>query len=140
MSYESKEQRYKAYLRTISIWIIGVGICVFIEKPYAETEIKEVFEAISNCFVVPGVILAGLAGLSLMGNHGAYDSFGYMFSKFSLHNILPTSASKSEKHESLYDYKQAKAKKRQPWRPHMLVVGLASLGLGVLALIVYFIL
>lgn len=126
------------YVRWLVILAAAIAVCVFIEKPHEQETAKEAIGKICNCFTVPGVVFAGVGGLSYISHLGGYDSFGYTFSNFSLHNIWVTKSRK--KYDSFYDYKQKKDAKGRKWLPHVLQLGIASLAVGAVLLVIYLIL
>lgn len=115
-----------------------VALMAVFRKPFAEENTKKIVGEISNCFFVPGVVMSGIGALSYLSAKGAYDSFGYIFSNFSLHSIIYRDQPK--KYESLYDYKMKKDEKGRKWFKHMLVVGLCTLSVSILVFVVYAIL
>ena len=123
---------------SISCFVLAVLCFIFIEKPYAETELREIIGRLSNCFTVPGVLIGGIGGLSYVSYRGGYDGLGYAFSNFGLHNIWTTKQPK--KYKSLYEYREAKDKAGRSWLPSALMVGLGSVAIGLLLTIVYCIL
>ena len=123
---------------SISCFVLAVLCFIFIEKPYAEAELREIIGRLSNCFTVPGVLIGGIGGLSYVSYRGGYDGLGYAFSNFGLHNIWTTKQPK--KYKSLYEYREAKDKAGRSWLPSALMVGLGSVAIGLLLTIVYCIL
>ena len=132
-----KEKRLTV-LRWLSLTIMALIAMYFIELPFEQSSAKEVVGAISNCFVVPGIIFTGFGGLSFVAHLGGYDSFGYMFSNFSLHSLIP--GKHPTKYKTFYEYKEAKNKKGRKWLPQSLITGLINIGIGAIFLIVYAIL
>ena len=103
---------------------------------FAAENAEAVFRILSDSFTVPGVVFAGIGGLSFVASKGGYDAFGYTFYNFALHNLFPTRHPK--KYASLYDYKQEKNEKGRRWWPHLLWTGLGGLAVSLLFLILYF--
>ncbi len=132
------EQNDKKWLPYVK-WSIADAICVaFVfayEKPFAEESVAEIMGKICNCFFVPGSLFVALSVLGLLANKGTYDSFGYIFSNFSLHNIFMKNQPK--KYQNLYDYKQDKAKNRKPWVPTGVIVGGATMAISLIFFILY---
>ena len=126
------------YIRTGVFVLLAIGLCVWLENPFAAENAKELVGNLSDCFTVPGIVFLGIGGLTWVAHMGGFDSFGYIFSNFSLHNLWTTKAKK--KYQSFYDYKQEKEEKGRPWLSHFAVLGAASLAVGILLLIVYLIL
>ncbi len=113
----------------------AVGLAVFFFAAYqfglftASTAVK-VLEALSNAFIMPGVLLAGVGAISWTGSLGTYDMLGYGMQTF-------FSLWRRGKHaKSFYDYRQAKEEKGRTWFPEMLIVGLAYILLSIIALVI----
>ncbi len=138
MDEQEKIKKRISYIKAVIFWLIAFVAMIIVEAPFAETSAKEIIEAICNAFTVPGVIFAGIAGLSYISYLGGYDGIGYAFSNFGLHNIFTRQQPKS--YDNFYEYKQMKDMKGRKWLPHFLIVGGISLAIGVVLLIVYFIL
>lgn len=138
MDEMEKKQKLTSLIKWGIIWFAVALGCFFIEQPYGETDIREIMEKISNCFTVSGVVIGGIGGLSYISFLGGYDGLGYAFSNFALHNIWTTKQPK--RYKSLYEYKEAKDKKGRKWIPSALIVGLASIAIGIVFLVIYYIL
>lgn len=126
------------YIKTGVFVLLAIGLCIWLEEPFAAETTKDLIGNLCDCFTVPGIVFLGIGGLTWVGRMGGFDSFGYLFSNFSLHNLWVTG--KKKKYESLYDYKQAKEEKGRHWLSHFAVLGAISLAVGILLLIVYFLL
>jgi asparagine N-glycosylation enzyme membrane subunit Stt3 len=137
MEEKEKHPKILKAVKWSIIWLAIAIACFFVEEPYAEKSAVEIIGKISNCFTVPGVILAGIGGLSYVSRLGGYDGIGYAFSNFGLHNIWTTRHPK--KYKSLYEYKEAKDKNGRKWLPEALITGLVSLFAGAIFLVIYFI-
>ncbi len=99
-------------------------------------DIQGAFGLLSDGFMVSGLILAGIGALGYAASKGAYDAFGYAFSRFSLHSLFTTRQTYRTP-ESFYEYKQQREEGRRPWSPVMLITGLCALALSGLCLIGY---
>lgn len=99
-------------------------------------DVQTALGLLSDGFLVSGLILAGVGGLGYAASKGAYDAFGYAFTRFSLHSLFTTRQTYRQP-ESFYEYKQEKDQNRRPWSPVMLITGLCALGLSGLCLIGY---
>ena len=99
-------------------------------------DMKTAFGLLSDGFMVSGLILAGMGGLSYAASKGAYDAFGYAFTRFSLHSLFTTRQTYREP-ESLYEYKRQRREQARPWSPVTLYSGLAGLALSGLCLLLY---
>ena len=134
MNGESAQLR--RYLKAGIFLLLAIAFCIWWEEPFAGENAQEVIGNLCDCFTVPGVIFLGISGLSWVARMGGFDSFGYIFSNFSLHSLWMQRPKK--KYESFYDYKQAKEEKGRTWLSHFAVLGGASLAVGIVLLIVYF--
>lgn len=115
--------------------LIAVLLCAWLEGLFRLADVKDVMGALSDCFVVPGVLFAGIGGLSWISAKGGYDSMGYMINNFALHSLIPSKFPKSYK--SLYEYKEEKDKKGRHWMPSLLLTGLFSIFVGAVFLAIY---
>ena len=138
MADNTKKRKTRSYLITVLSLLVLLGLCLFYENPFAAEDAKEVMTRLGNAFAVPGVLFAGIGLLSYLASLGAYDSLGYTFSNFALHNIFVSKQPK--KYKSLYEYKAAKDEKGRTWWRQGLFVGLASLFVSMVLLVVYYIL
>lgn len=133
---KKKKELVIGYIVTISLTIILVIIMMVIKGGFKADSTKEFFHLLSDSFFVPGVLIAGVGGLSFLASLGAYDSFGYFFSRFSLHNLFFTNP-KKDKYDSLYDYKKKKEEKGRHWLPYALWTGLGAIGVSILLVVIY---
>ena len=122
-------------LTATTAFVLALGIA-FWKDILSAGNAEEVFAILADAFTIPGILYAGIGGLSYIGLRGGYDAFGYVFSRFSLHNIMPTNP-KRQKNETLYEYKVRKDEKGRRWYPNLLFVGLGFIGCSLLCLVVY---
>lgn len=113
--------RLAVYAAVLLLAAFGVAIA---KGAFASTVPAETFRILSDAFLIPGVVLAGVAGLSWASSKGAYDSFRYLFYNFGLHTIWVSKPEKYRHFDSLYDFKTEKDKKGRKWFPEMLCAGL----------------
>lgn len=138
---DDRELRQKtiSYVKwSVACAIIAIACFFLTEKPYLETTAANVIGKIGNCFIVPGVVISGIGGLSYISYLGGYDSLSYTFSNFALHNIWVKNQPK--RYKTFYEYKEQKDKKGRKWLPRALVVGLISFAIGVILTVIYMIL
>lgn len=136
INQEDKPKHIIGYIIYGAVLIAGIVSMLFVRQVFSQTDTKEVMSALSDSFLVPGIVMAGVGGLSKLASLGAYDSIGYLFSRFSSHNFWVTGA-KRKKYDSLYEYKQEKEKKGRKWLPYALWTGLCSCGISIIFLILY---
>jgi multisubunit Na+/H+ antiporter MnhC subunit len=112
----------------------AVVFMAYVEGVFTKETVREFMYALCNSFFVPGVVYAGIGGLSFVSSQGGFDSFGYLFSTFSLHSLLPTRQPKH--YNSYYEYKTAKDEKGRAWLPHILILGCVSIGISIVILVI----
>ena len=132
------KKRIKTYYVPAAIALaFAVGIGISRDLPL-QPDFSSVCGVLSDCFFIPGIVLTGLGLLSRFAAKGQYDAFGYVFSKFSLHSIIPGSVrSMNERPQSLYDYKARKDEKGRAWKPQTFYVGVVCIVISVVFLILY---
>ncbi len=114
------------------------GLVIFLIAAYqmgvfSADHVRELFGALSDAFIIPGVLLSGIAAISWTGSLGTYDMIGYGMK--SLFFFLPNSDLK--KYRTFYDYRHAKEEKGRWWLREMLLVGCGFLLCGVICFVVY---
>ncbi len=126
----------KTYLICAAV-ILTAAICISWGRGlFSAPDLPSAFGALSDGFFVPGAAMIGVSGLRYAASKGAYDAFGYAFSRFSLHSLFTTRQTYREP-ESLYEYKRQRREQARPWSPVTLYSGLAGLALSGLCLLLY---
>ena len=138
MDEEKRKKQIVNYAVAVLALLILVVFCLIWENPFSAENAKDAVMKLCNSFTVPGVVIAGVGGLSYLSSLGAYDGISYAFSNFALHNIWTSKQPK--KYKNFYEYKTAKDEKGRAWLPHFLIVGTISLAVSIILLIVYLIL
>ena len=100
-----------------------------------ERTATDVITILSDSFLVPGTLFAGIGGLSWAASKEAYDGLAYGMRTF-FRSIIP---GKVREHVSYYDYKKEKAENRKPWDPVSLIVGAGFLALSLIFTLLFFI-
>ena len=117
--------------------IAAAALCMALSRGlFSTTEAKAIFGLLSDCFAVPGMVMAGVGGLSYASAKGAYDVFGYAVSRITLHELMPFRRT-YERPGTLLEYKEQKDEKGRRWLPAALYTGLAAIALGVIFLLLY---
>lgn len=116
-----------------------VGACVACGRGLlSSADGKGVLLALSDGFFVPGALLFCAGGLTWIASKGQFDAFGYVFSRFSFHSLIPGSVRSMEpKPENLYEYKAKRDAKGRKWLKHAWVTGLVSFGISVVLTMLY---
>ena len=126
--------RFIKWLKPIIFAIVILVICAFALDIFGAEDKVEFFKDLSDCFVISGIILSGVGGISWAGNEGAFDMLSFGCKSF--FSLFSKSYSKKIP-RSFYDYKQEQIEKNRPWLKEALVIGLAVLAVGLLLLIPY---
>ena len=131
------EKKQNPYLKVI-IWAAAFfALGVAMTRIYQPNGIKDFFGDLSNCFLIPGVMLAGGAAISWAGTFGTFDMLSYGSRSFFGIFIRPLA---QDLPNHFYDYRKQRDEKGRRWSKETLFVGLISLGASALALIVYYLL
>ena len=101
----------------------------------SQTDAKAVFGALSDCFLMPGVVIGGLGGFSWIASTGAYDILGY--GGRAAWERIGGIFGRQKENISYYDYKQEKAEARGKPKISWLIVGGVCIALSVLCLVIY---
>ena len=136
----ARENESGAALKRWGFWggaaLVAVLLIAYFRGAFSASDVKEAFGTLSDSCLIVGVMLSGVGGLDFAASRGAYDSLGYVVSRFSLHSLLPT-GKKDAKADTLYDYKTQKDRKGRTWSPPILVSGLAALAMSAVFLALY---
>lgn len=137
---EDKRQDARAnrveYLICAGLLLAAALAMALIRGLFSLTDARLIFGQLSDCFAVPGLLMAGVGGLSYASAKGAYDLFGYAVSRITLHELLPFRRT-YERPGTLLEYKKQKDEKGRRWLPAALYSGLAAVALGVVFLVLY---
>ena len=128
-----EKEKIIPYITSTLIALVLFAATAFLEGlPWAES-VADAMGMLSDSFVVPGVFLSGIGGLSWISSTGFFDIMSYGGSM-----LVGMFTRPAEPQERFYDYKVKKDENRKKWKSHFLVVGLICLAAGVVCLVVYF--
>ena len=108
------------------LWLLNVG--------GAET-LADTFGIIADAFVVPGVLMLGVAALLWVSSDGFFDALGYAAG--SVGNMLIPLFGGMAKHQTYYEYVQSRKGKRATGYSFLVWEGLAFLVIGLVFMILY---
>lgn len=127
------KRRY-VYLITLLAGLLLTLILAACMGVFAKTKPQELFHVISDAFFVSGVVIAGLGGLFVGSNGGAFDMIGYGVRL--LFDVLRKDPTK-RKYKDFYAYRLSRqGHKKGFW--HLVIVGLLLLAVAALFLVLYF--
>ncbi len=122
-------------IHTLCYALVGLAIFFFAAFRFGLFDAVgavKIFGLLSDAFLMPGILLSGVAAISWTGALGTYDMIGYGMQ--TLFFFIPSVFEKRAK--SFYDYRRAKEEKGRKWLFEMLIVGLVFLVLSAASLIV----
>jgi len=128
------QNKKNAYITPAVIAAILVVLRAILSKVYVFTTVKDLFGNLSDCFLLPGVLLTGVALLGWIGTFGFFDILSYGSRSFFGIFIRPLA---EDLPRTFYDYRVQKEEKGRKWSRETLIVGLIALGISVLLLIAY---
>lgn len=141
MKHELETEKESAKIkrnRRLVIVILAVAIAAVTAVSrglFSQTDAKGVLHLLSDGFLVPGALFAGIGGLSWVSTTGFFDIFGYgcshVFGRF-----IPFDSVYRRK-EKYYDYKVRKDEKGRNWNKELLLTGACALALAVLCTVLY---
>jgi hypothetical protein len=132
-----EQQKQNPYLKPMIWAAVFFALGIVMTKIYRFESIKELFRDLSDCFLLPGVLLAGGAAISWAGTFGTFDMLAYGSRSFFGIFIRPLA---QDLPSHFYDYRKQRDEKGRHWSKETLFVGLISIGISGLMLIVYFLL
>lgn len=132
---ENKQTSKKNYVVTAICYLALVALCTVNEGVFQKESAREVMGAISNAFFLPGMLFAGIGGISKIASTGEFDMLGYGFSTIGIHQLIP--GFPKDKYESYLEYKTAKDERGRRWFPNMLFVGMAGIFVSAVFVMIY---
>lgn len=117
--------------------LIMIAIIIFTAKNrqlFSAENFKEAAGILSDCFLVPGVLLAGAGALGWAATTGIYDMFGFGAGHF-MRWFIPSMDKR--KYDDFYEYKKAKNEEGRKWKPYILLEGAACLAIALIFFILY---
>ncbi len=131
------EQKQNPYLKPLIWAAVFFALGIAVTKIYQAENVKAFFGDLSDCFLLPGVLLFGGAAISWAGTFGTFDMLAYGSRSFFGIFIRPLA---QDLPSHFYDYRKQKDEKGRHWSKETLFVGLISIGVSALTLIVYYLL
>lgn len=102
---------------------------------FEQTDVAGVFRVLSDSFLIPGALFAGIGGLTWVASYGFFDIMSYgcsaVFGRF-----IPFDSAYRRK-ENYYDYRQKKEAKGRTWKKDMVFSGLTFILLSILFSVIY---
>ena len=124
--------RVLSYLITVAIGL-AMAVAVFSYRGgFSQPDAQSMYTALSDAFFVPGIFFTGVGVLVWVSNDGFFDIMAY-----GMHSLVSlfTPFKGKERHQPYYDFKVARAAKRQKPKNIVLWVGVAFLLIAGLCLV-----
>ncbi len=131
------QNKKKAYIVSVTIAGVIAAIYAILKNIFVFETVKDLFRNLSDCFLLPGVLLAGVGALGWIGTFGFFDLLSYGTRSFLGTFIKPLA---EDLPHTFYEYRVQKDEKGRKWSKETVIVGLISLAISVLLLIVWFLL
>ena len=131
------QKKKNAYVVPVIIAVFLAFVCAFVKNLFVFTTLKNLFGVLSDCFMLPGVLLAGVGALGWIASLGFFDIMSYGTRSFLGTFIKPLA---EDLPHTFYEYRVQKDEKGRKWSKETVIVGLISLAISVLLLIVWFLL
>ena len=94
------------YFITVGVGLLIALIVAISKDLFTQTRPAIIFQILSDCFLVSGVVIAGIGLLLFVSNEGVFDGLSYGFKVlFQMFKKHPTPIK-----ESYYDYRMAKGR------------------------------
>ncbi len=118
---------------------LGVGLAIalivsFAKSLYWQDTAADVMRALSDCFVVPGMLLLLFGLLVVCSNGGTFDMLGYGTRKVLL--LFRRKQDEKDK-ETFYDYRKRKQESKRSFA-YLLICGGVYIFIGLIFLILYY--
>ena len=131
-----KKHQVGVYLKNILFAAVLFSVTAWLREIGNAANAAELFGVLSDCFLIPGVILGGIGLIACMSRTGVYDMLGYGASNFLSHFHI--GRNRGEQPETYYEYKQRKTVSRGAGLPQMAIVGGACFACALVCLLIYF--
>lgn len=131
-----KDLKIKNFIGPVIAAVVIFAICTFASGGFFGDEqyrAKSVVDGLANCFTIPGVLLAGVGGISWAAKFGTFDMLGYGSRSFFGIFIRPLA---DDLPRTFYDYRKAKEEKGRTWFRELFITGVLFLAIGLILSIV----
>ena len=121
---------------SVAVGVILSLLIMILKGIFTETDSVQIFNILSDSFLVPGVLLAGVGLLVFASNGGIFDMLAYGILLIGYKFMRDVT---KRKYRTYYDYKESrKGKKRD--MAFLLIVGIIFIVISAVMLIPYYIL
>lgn len=116
------------YLITAGVGLV-IALCVsFVKALYWLEDITDIMQALSDCFVVPGLFLILFGLLVVCSNGGTFDMLGFGTKK--VISVFKRHPSEKDR-ESFYEYRNRKQESKRSFG-YLIIVGVVFLAIGMI--------
>ena len=131
---ENSKKNMKSWISNISTAILIFIAAASMQGLFEVSGTQMIMRKLSDCFLIPGAVLGGIAALCWVAVKGNFDMLGYGAKTFIDWMIHPR-----KKQESYFEYKMRQEEKNPtgawPWR--MLIVGLVCIALSMVFAVLF---
>ena len=131
----SKGSRLRPYLVTGLISLAVVFMILWSRGTFQKSEPAQVYMDLSDAFLVPGAMLAGIGGLLFASGSGIFDMLNFGVMK--VFSLIRSDAHRASQPKTFYDYVESKSGTKKGRYGYLLLSGLVLLALAGLFLALY---
>lgn len=122
------------YLIDAGLIIILAAVVAWQKELFSADSLSVCMGILSDCFIVPGFVFAGIGAISWASTKGVYDMLSFGGGR-AVRWFVP--GMDKERYENFYKYKQYKEEKGRKWHPHLLICGMAAIVIAVITYLIY---
>ncbi len=116
------------YLITAGVGLVIALSVSFVKSLYWLEDITDIMQALSDCFVVPGLFLILFGLLVVCSNGGTFDMLGFGTKK--VISVFKRHPSEKDR-ESFYEYRNRKQEGKRSFG-YLIIVGVVFLAIGMI--------
>lgn len=116
------------YLITAGVGLVIALSVSFVKSLYWLEDITDIMQALSDCFVVPGLFLILFGLLVVCSNGGTFDMLGFGTKK--VISVFKRHPSEKDR-ESFYEYRNRKQESKRSFG-YLIIVGVVFLAIGMI--------
>ena len=125
-------KKYIKYFITVGVGLVLALIVANAKDLFAQTGLSVIYQILSDCFLIPGVVIAGMGLLLFASNEGVFDGISYGFKVIAqMFKRKPTPVK-----QSYFEYREEKGRNKLTFG-FLLICGAAFFAVSIIFLILY---
>ena len=118
---------------------MALGVAFYCNENYGffrTKSVRQIYAMLSDCFLIPSVLLIGIGLMAIISDEGFFDLFGFAFSNIT---FLFSRHKEERARETYYEYhERRKARREGKAKWHLVLVGLVFLIPCLIFMFIYF--